>query len=115
MCGREYQKEVQWILPYSPALLTAQGYQTIMEDYLLPFVGRVFPNGHRLVIGNDPKQISTSTGDRIKANKINHWPAPPESPDLNNKERIWAAMKYHIRRRVKPTNKKELVKGTRDV
>ena len=40
----------------------------------------------------------------MKANKINHWPTPPESPDLNPIERIWAAMKYCIRRRVKPTN-----------
>ena len=90
------------------------GYQTIMKEYLLPFISRAYPQGHRLVMDNDPKHRSKSTSEWMKANKINHWPTPPESPDLNPIERVWAAMKYHIRRRVKPTKKEELTQGIRE-
>jgi len=50
----------------------------------------------------------------MEQNHINHWPTPAESPDLNPIERVWAAMKFYIRRRVKPTKKEELVQGIRD-
>jgi len=87
-------------------VMDSSGYQTIMKEYLLPFITRAYPHGHRLVMDNDPKHRSKSTMDWMKVNNINHWPTPPESPDLNPIERIWAAMKYYIRRRVKPTKKK---------
>jgi len=51
-------------------------------------ISRAYPHGHRLVMDNDPKQRSKSTSEWIKANKINQWPTPPESPDLNPIERI---------------------------
>jgi len=82
------------------------GYQTIMKEYLLPFISRAYPQGHRLVMDNDPKHRSKSTSEWMKANKINHWPTPPESPDLKPIERVglWAAIKYYIRR-LSQTNK----------
>jgi len=95
-------------------VMDSTGYQTIMRDYLPPFITRAYPQGHRLVMDNDPKHRSKSTSEWMKSNKINHWPTPPESPDLNPIERVWAAMKYHIRRRVKPTNKDELTQGIRE-
>ena len=42
---------------------------------------------------------------------IMHWPTPPESPDLNPIENVWASMKYHIRSKVQPKNKEQLVEG----
>ena len=81
------------------------GYQTIVKEYLLPFISRAYPQGHRLAIDNDPKHRTKSTSEWMKANKMNHWPIPPESSDLYLIERIWAAMKYYIRRLVKPTKK----------
>jgi len=95
-------------------IMDSSGYQTIMKEYLLPFISRAYPQGYRLVMDNDPKHKSKSTSEWMKANKINHWPMPPESPDLNPIERVWAAMKYHIRRRIKPTTKEELTQGIRD-
>jgi len=59
---------------------------------------------------NDPKRRSKNTSKWLKEN-INHWLTPPESPDLNPIERMWAAIKYYIRRRVKPTKKDELTQG----
>ena len=44
-------------------------------------------------------------------NKINHYRSPPEPPDLNPIENLRAAMKYHIRHRVRPRTKEELVSG----
>lgn len=95
-------------------IMDSIGYQAIMEDYLLPFLKKAYPNGHRLVMDNDPKHRSKSTSAWMTCKNINHWPTPPESPDLNPIERVWAAMKYHIRRRVKPTKKEELVQGIRE-
>ena len=95
-------------------IMDSTGYQTIMEEYLLPFLSRAYPNGHRLVMDNDPKHTSKSTDEWMKRNNINHWLTSPESPDLNPIERIWAAMKYHIRRRVMPTNKAELIQEIRE-
>jgi transposase len=95
-------------------IMDSSGYQTIMKDYLLPFIARAYPDGHRLVMDNDPKHRSKSTKEWMNVNKINHWPTPPESPDLNPIERIWAALKYYIRRHVKPTKKEELVRGIRN-
>ena len=95
-------------------VMDSSGYQTVMKEYLLPFISRAYPQGHRLVMDNDPKHRSKSISEWMKANKINHWPTPPESPDLNPIERLWAAMKYYIRRRVKPTKKEELTQGIRE-
>jgi len=89
-------------------------YQTILADYLKPFISTVYPCGHRLWQDNDPKHTSRSTVKWMCQNGINHWPTPPESPDLNPIERLWAALKYHIRRRTKPKNKEELTQGIRD-
>lgn len=95
-------------------IMDSSGYQTIMREYLVPFIKRAYPRGHRLVMDNDPKHRSKSTSEWMETNGINHWPTPPESPDLNPIERLWAAMKYYIRRRVKPTKKEELTQGIRE-
>ena len=44
-------------------------------------------------------------------NGIKHWPTPPESPDLNPIEMLWAEFKHFLRTCVKPSNKEELVNG----
>ena len=45
---------------------------------------------------------------------IKHWPTPPESPDLNPIENVWASMKHHIRSKVKPRTKDQLVHGIQE-
>ena len=91
--------------------MNSQFYQEILDQKLVPFINTVFPDGHRFVQDNDPKHVSRSTKDFMINRGINHWVTPPESPDLNPIEMMWAQLKHHLRRRVKPTNRDELVNG----
>lgn len=83
----------------------------ILERGLLPFIERAFPDGYRLFQDNDPKHTSGVTKDYIQTKEINWWPSPPESPDLNPIEMMWHQLKHHLRVRVKPRTKDELVQG----
>ena len=58
-------------------------YQHILEERLVPFIRAKFPDGHRFMQDNDPKHVSKSTVKFMRENGINHWPTPPESPDMN--------------------------------
>lgn len=89
-------------------------YQQILREKLLPFINTTFPDGHRLVPDNDPKHVSRSTTEFMTNNRINHWKTPPESPDLNPIENLWATLKYHIQRRVKPRNQQQLIKAIQE-
>ena len=44
-------------------------------------------------------------------NGINHWPTPPESPDMNPVECIWAKIRHYIRKYVKPQKRDDLIAG----
>ncbi|KAK3711266.1 hypothetical protein QZH41_007880 [Actinostola sp. cb2023] len=69
---------------------------------------------HRFQQDNDPKHTSKKAQEYYRQSGINWWPTPAESPDLNPIECIWNQLKYHLRRRVKPSNKEELVNGIKD-
>jgi len=66
----------------------SSGYQTILKDYLLPFIGRAYPKCHRLVTDNDPRDISRSNTEWMKANNINLWPTQLESRGWKRMKRI---------------------------
>ena len=89
-------------------------YTEILGKTLVPFVQTVYPGGHKFMQDNDPKHVSGHSQSWMKANKINWWKTPPESPDLNPIENLWHELKEYIRREVKPTVKDELVKGIID-
>ena len=46
-------------------ILNAEGYETILEQGLLPFLRDVYPSGHRPMQDNDPKHSS----NRVKGVK----------------------------------------------
>ena len=50
----------------------------------------------------------------MRDNTINNWPTPPESPDLNPIENLWAGLKQILRKTKKPKNKEELISGIKE-
>ena len=84
----------------------------ILKEQLLPFLVRKFPeNDYRFQQDNNPKHTSKLAKEFMTANNINWWCTPASSPDMNPIEMVWHELKYHLRKRVKPRNKDELVKG----
>ena len=77
----------------------------ILRSSLLPLIKEIFPDGHCSVQDNDPKHCSKLARKFYEDEKINWWPTPPESPDLNPIENLWHELKEYIRREVKPTSK----------
>ena len=63
---------------------------------------------------NDPKHTSLLGRATMVANNINWWKTP-ESPDLNLIENLWHELKDHLRRRVKPRNQDDLLRGIREL
>ena len=55
------------------------GYQTILERNLLPFIRKVYPDGHRMWQDNNHKETSNSTKKWMEDNGVEHWVTPPES------------------------------------
>lgn len=95
-------------------IMDSNFYHSILRDHLLPFVRSSYPDGHRFMQDNDPKHTSRATKAWFEENGVHWWPTPPESPDLNPIENVWHQMKEHIRKKVKPTSKEELINGIRD-
>ena len=88
--------------------------ETIIKETLVPFVKTAFPgNDHRFMQDNDPKHCSKLAQKTMADNGINWWKTPPESPDMNPIENLWHEIKYHLRQRVKPRTKDELIDGIR--
>ena len=60
---------------------------------------------------NDPKHTSRFLRTFFRANNVNWWRTPPESPDMNPIENLWHDLKEHLRAKVKPHTKVELIGG----
>uniref|UniRef100_A0AAZ3QTI5 Tc1-like transposase DDE domain-containing protein n=1 Tax=Oncorhynchus tshawytscha TaxID=74940 RepID=A0AAZ3QTI5_ONCTS len=56
---------------------------------------------------NDPKHTSKVVAKWLKDNKVKVLEWPPQSPDLNHIEHLWAELKMCVRAR-RPTNLTEL-------
>ena len=59
-------------------VMESMGYQTILERNLLPFIKKVFPDGHRFWEDNDPKHTSNATKQWMKDNGTNRNREPHE-------------------------------------
>ena len=60
---------------------------------------------------NDPKHTSLHARRFMEESGITWWKSPPESPDLNQIEKLWHKLKHFLRKENKPRNKEELVAG----
>ena len=93
-------------------IMKAEHYCTILQDGLLPFISRHFPEGdYRFQQDNDPKHTSRLAKSYMKDHSINWWKTPAESPDLNPIENVWGSLKYFLRAHHKPRNLDSLVNG----
>ena len=72
----------------------------ILHRTLLPSINRLYPkpSTHRLWQDNDPKHCSKKAKEFMDLNGINWFKSPPESPDLNPIENVWATMKRSVGR-----------------
>ena len=89
-------------------------YVKILEETLIPFLQKVYPDGHRLMADNDPKHTSNEAKRFLKDQKVTWWRTPAESPDCNPIENLWHELKEYIRRVKKPRTKQELIDGIKE-
>ena len=47
-------------------------------------------------MNNDPKHTRRSTKNFMILNNINHFPSPPESPDLMPIEMVWNGLNFYL-------------------
>ena len=92
-------------------LMNQELFVNILSSTLLPSINALYPDGHRLMMDNDPKHASRYAATWMAENKINWWRTPPESPDFNPIENMWHELKEYQRRVVKPKTKPELING----
>lgn len=93
-------------------IMDAEFYTQILGRYLVPFIRVKFLSGtHRFMQNNDSRHTSHTTQTFLEDNNINWWQTPPQSPDLNPLENLWHELKEHLRARIKPTNKEDLITG----
>ena len=62
-----------------------------------------FPDKHRFQQDNVPKHCSKYTLAELAEHPVNWWPTPPESPDCNPIENVWASMKHFFAMSINPT------------
>ena len=60
----------------------SKDYQNFLAASILPMILEKFPYRHRFFMDNDPKHTSRSTRRFMLLNNIEHFPSPPQSPDL---------------------------------
>lgn len=82
-------------------------YIDILQNTMLPFAEEDMPLKWVLMQDNDPKHTSRTTQQWLQENKIDVMVWPPQSPDLNPIENLWADVKKVVAT-AKPKNKDQL-------
>ncbi|CAF0771167.1 unnamed protein product [Brachionus calyciflorus] len=90
-------------------ILDSEKFQYLLNISVIPFEKANFPFCHRIYMDNDPRHTSRSTKNFLKNNNLNLLTAPPQSPNINVIETVWANLKYNLFTYEKPQSKEQLV------
>ena len=80
-------------------------YIKVLNQMLLPFLERLYPDSNRFMADNDPKHTPREATDWLAAHDVHWWWMPAESPDCNSIEYLWHELKEYNHQVVKPTTK----------
>ena len=86
-------------------------YIQVLEQTPLPFLERVYPEGHHFMADTDPKHTSIEAKGFLEEKGISWWQTPAESPDCNSIKNLWHKLKEYNHRVIKPTTKQQLIDG----
>ena len=87
------------------------GFETMMADFLLPFIAETMPNFHILHMDNAPRHTAAKSFRFLENKNINHIPAPAQSLDLNPIELVWHDLKIWLSNVLLPRTGAELLIG----
>ncbi len=76
--------------------MNASRYQDMINEYLVPTMGVLYPEGYRLQHDLATPHTAKSTTDFLKSNEIRVLPWIANSPDFNPIENIWLIMKRRL-------------------
>ncbi|GMS93236.1 hypothetical protein PENTCL1PPCAC_15411, partial [Pristionchus entomophagus] len=88
-------------------------YQDILDQALVPFMRSTYGSAGVYVQDSGPAHVSKSTKRFLRNKGIQCEEYPPESPDVNPIELIWALMKRWIVNEHRPTNMDQLMEGAK--
>jgi len=78
--------------------LTAERYQNLLEEALIPHLQILLPNGGQFQQDNAPAHAANSTRQFMMDKGINVFPWPSTSPDMNPIENAWGHMENILKR-----------------
>ena len=91
--------------------MNAPLFTQILQQTLILFIRKAYPDGCKLIQDNDPKHCSRLAREYYDEANVDWWKTPGELPDLNPIECLWHELKEFIRCRNKPKTKQELIDG----
>lgn len=77
-------------------IINSEVYCNILNDYLIPPLNILYPQGYKLQEDNAPVHKSKWTTNWKREHGIEFIDWPPNSPDLNPIENVWGLMKRKI-------------------